>query len=51
MVVIEVKTIAIQLLANLVVASFGYEKVIDFVFFKNTLHFLFFLFRRSYIDI
>jgi phosphoribosylformylglycinamidine (FGAM) synthase PurS component len=32
MVVSEVKTIAIQLLANPIVASFGYEKVIDLNF-------------------
>jgi hypothetical protein len=51
MVVIEAKTNAIQLLANAIVASFGYEKVIDFVFFKNTLHFYFILFRCSYINI
>jgi hypothetical protein len=48
MVVIEAKTIAIQLLANPIVASFGYEKVIDFVFFKNTLHFYFFQVRVNY---
>jgi hypothetical protein len=44
MVVIEAKAIAIQLLANPIVASFGYEKVIDLYFSKTLCIFIFFKF-------
>jgi hypothetical protein len=51
MVVIEAKTIAIPLLANPIVASFGYEKVIDLNFSKTPCIFIFFQVRPNYDEV